>query len=151
MGFARPGSHLSYFDSAYIAKFYVDEPESASVRQLALSLGRVHCSAIGRIEVTSVFHRKWREGAFTEREYREVGAQFIDDSAAGLWTWLSITDALLVATAEAMFSLRKNVNIRTVDALHLVCARAHGLQRIYTNDRLMLLAAAEFGVEVKSV
>jgi len=142
---------VSYFDSAYIAKFYVDEPESDAVRQLAESLGRVHCSALGRIEVTSVFHRKWREGAFTVREHREVTAQFVDDCNAGLWTWLSVTDSLIANTAEAVRSLGKTIVIRTVDALHLVCAREHGLQRVYTNDRHMLLAATAFGVEAKAV
>lgn len=142
---------MSYFDSAYIAKFYVDEPESDAVRQLAESLGRVHCNALGRIEVTSVFHRKWREGAFTVREYREVTAQFVDDCNAGLWTWLSVTDSLIANTAEAVRSLGKTIVIRTVDALHLVCAREHGLQRVYSNDRHMLLAATAFGVEAKAV
>ena len=52
---------MSYFDSAYIAKFYVDEPESDTVRRLAETLGRV--------EVAGVFHGKWREDAFTEREF----------------------------------------------------------------------------------
>ena len=51
---------MSYFDSAYIAKFYVDEPESDAVRHLAETLARVHCCALGRIEVAGVFHRKWR-------------------------------------------------------------------------------------------
>jgi predicted nucleic acid-binding protein len=142
---------LSYFDSAYIAKFYVDEPESNAVRQLAESLGRVHCSALGRIEVTSVFHRKWREGAFTEREFREVSAQFNDDCAAGLWTWLSVTDNLIATTAESVRALSKNITIRSADALHLVCAREHGLPRVYTNDRHMLLAASVFGVEAVAV
>ena len=142
---------MSYFDSAYIAKFYVDEPDSDAVQQLAQSLGRVHCSALGRIEVTSVFHRKWREGAFSVREYREITAQFVDDCNAGLWTWLSVTDSLIVNVAEAVRSLGKTIVIRTVDALHLVCAREHGLQRVYTNDRHMLLAATAFGVEAKAV
>lgn len=142
---------MSYFDSAYIAKFYVDEPDSDAVRQLAQSLGRVHCSALGRIEVMSVFHRKWREGAFSVREYREITAQFVDDCNAGLWTWLSVTDSLIVNVAEAVRSLGKTIVIRTVDALHLVCAREHGLQRVYTNDRHMLLAATALGVEAKAV
>jgi uncharacterized protein len=142
---------LSYFDSAYIAKFYVDEPESNAVRQLAESLGRVHCSALGRIEVTSVFHRKWREGAFSEREFREVSAQFTDDCAAGLWTWLSVTDSLIEMTAESVCSLGKNITIRSADSLHLVSARAHGLACVYTNDRHMLLAALAFGVEAVAV
>ena len=138
---------MSYFDSAYIAKFYVDEPESSAVRQLAKSLGSVHCSALGRIEVSSVFHRKWRDGAFTDSEFREVSAQFADDCAAGLWTWLSVTENLIANTAESISALRKNITIRSADALHLVCAREHALRCVYTNDRHMLLAAAAFGVE----
>lgn len=138
---------MSYFDSAYIAKFYVDEPESDVVRKLAESLGRVHCCALGRIEVTSVFHRKWRDGAFSEGEYREVSAQFTDDCAAGLWTWLAVTDNLIANTTKSLGSLRKTITIRSADALHLVCARAHGLRRVYTNDQHMLLAAGAFGVE----
>ena len=142
---------MSYFDSAYIAKFYVDEPESHAVRQLAESLGRIHCSMFGRIEVTSVFHRKWREGAFTEREFNEVSAQFTDDCAAGLWTWLPVTDSLIATTAEAIRTLSKRITIRSADALHLVCAKAHGLRRVYTNDRHMLLAASVFGVETMAI
>lgn len=142
---------MSYFDSAYIAKFYVDEPESNAVRQLAESLGRVHCSALGRIEVSSVFHRKWREGAFTESEFREVSAQFTDDCKAGLWTWLAITDSLIEKTAESIRSLGKSITIRSADALHLVAAKSHGLPRVYTNDRHMLLAAQAFGVSAMTV
>jgi predicted nucleic acid-binding protein len=137
---------VSYFDSAYIAKFYVDEPESDAVRHLAETLVRVHCCALGRIEVAGVFHRKWREGAFSEREFREVSAQFTDDCAAGLWIWLTVTDRLVANAAELLRTLSKRITIRSADALHLVCAREHGLRRVYTNDRHMLRAAPAFGV-----
>jgi predicted nucleic acid-binding protein len=142
---------VSYFDSAYIAKFYVDEPESDAVRRLAESLGRVHCCALGRIEVAGVFHRKWREGAFTEREFREVSAQFSEDCVLGLWTWLSATNELIANAAESLRSLSKVTAIRSADALHLVCARENGLPRLYTNDRQMIRAAKAFGVEAVSI
>lgn len=98
-----------------------------------------------------MFHRKWREGAFTEAEFQEVSAQFTDDCAAGLWTWLAITDSLIAKTAESLRSLSKTITIRSADALHLVCAREHGLRRVYTNDRHMLLAAGAFGIEAVAV
>ena len=142
---------MSYFDSAYIAKFYVDEPESDAVRQLAQSLGRVHCCALGRVEVAGVFHRKWREGAFTEHEFHEVSAQFEDDCAAGLWTWLSVTDSLTGNAAVSFLTLEKRITVRSADALHLVCAREHGLLRVYTNDRHMLLAAPAFGIDAMAL
>lgn len=142
---------MSYFDSAYIAKFYVDEPESDAIRRLAETLGRVHCCALGRVEVAEVFHRKWREGAFSEHEFREVSSQFFDDCAAGLWTWLSVSDVLIANTAKSLRTLSKRVTIRSADALHLVCARENGLRRLYTNDRHMLRAASAFGVEARSI
>ena len=142
---------MSYFDSAYIAKFYVDEPESHAVRRLAETLGRVHCCSLGRVEVAGVFHRKWREGAFSEREFREVSAQFLDDCTAGLWIWLSVTDALIANTSESLRTLSKRITIRSADALHLVCARDNGLKRLYTNDRHMLRAATAFGVEARTI
>ncbi len=138
---------MSYFDSAYIAKFYVDEPESDALRRLAEKTVRVHCCALGRVEVAGVFHRKWREGAFSERQFHEISAQFADDCAAGLWIWLSVTDQLVANAAESLRTLGKGITIRSADALHLVCAREHGLRRVYTSDRHMLLAAPAFGVE----
>ena len=142
---------MSYFDSAYIAKFYVDEPDSDAVRRLADTLGRVYCCALGRIEVAGVFHRKWRESAFSEREFHEVLAQFTDDCTAGLWTWLSVTDRLIANAADSLRTLSKRITIRSADALHLACAREHGLRRVYTNDRRMLRAAPAFGIEAMGI
>ncbi len=135
---------MSYFDSAFIAKFYLDESDSDAVRKLAERLGRVHCSVIGRLEVAAVFHRKWREDAFSERAFREVSDQFTDDCAAGLWTWLPVTDDLMGVAAAAVRTLPKAVFLRSADVLHLVCAREHGFEEIYTNDRQMLGAASRF-------
>ena len=67
---------MSYLDSGYIAKFYVDEPDSPSVRRLTEALGEVHCAALGRAEVSAALHRKRREGVFGDAAFREVIAQF---------------------------------------------------------------------------
>ena len=64
---------VSYFDSSYIAKFYLDEPESEAVRRLAESLGQIRCAVIGQVEVAAVFHRKFREGAFAAGAFRACG------------------------------------------------------------------------------
>jgi hypothetical protein len=135
---------VSYFDSAFIAKFYLDEPGSEAVRSLAESLGEIRCVAIGRIEVAGVFHRKWRENAFSNLAFRETSDQFADDCAAGLWQWLPLTVALADAAASAIRRLPKSVFLRSADALHLTCAREHGLREIYSNDRHVLAAARHF-------
>jgi predicted nucleic acid-binding protein len=142
---------VTYFDSSYIAKFYLDEPESAAVRRLAESLGYIRCAVIGQIEVGAVFHRKLREGAFDAAAFRQILAQFNDDCGQGLWTWLPITTALAAASVEAFARLPPRVFLRAADALHLVCAREHGLQEIYTNDRHMSAAARLFRLKPMSV
>jgi predicted nucleic acid-binding protein len=142
---------VSYFDSAYIAKFYLDEPESDAVRHLAESLGRVRCAVLGQIEVAAVFHRKFREGAFDAGSFREVVAQFADDCEQGLWSWLPVTTALAARAATVFARLPRSVFLRAADALHLVCAQEHGLREIYTNDRHMSSAARHFRLKAITV
>ena len=142
---------MSYFDSSYIAKFYLDEPESAAVRQLAESLGQVRCAAIGQVEVAAVFHRKLREGAFDAGTFREVIAQYDDDCGQGLWTWLPLTTALAAKTVAAFARLPRPVFLRSADAVHLSCAHEHGFPEIYTNDRHMSAAARYFRLKPLAV
>ena len=142
---------MSYFDSSYIAKFYLDEPESDAVRRLAESLGHVRCSVIGQIEVPAVFHRKLREGAFDAAAFREVRGQFDEDCDQGLWTWLPLTSTLAARTAAAFARLPRQVFLRAADELHLICAQEHGLMEIYTNDRHMAAAARHFRLKPKTV
>lgn len=142
---------MSYFDSAFIAKFYLDEPESDAVRALAERLGRVCCNAFGRLEVASVFHRKWREGGIGVAAYKELCAQFDDDCAAGIWTWLPISPALIEVASKAIQRLPKTTFLRSADLLHIVSAREHGLKDIYSNDRHLLAAAKHLRVKAISV
>ena len=142
---------MSYFDSAFIAKFYLDEPESEPVRSLATELGLMHCSLLGRLEVSSVFHRKRREGAFSDAAYREVNHQFNDDCAAGLWTWLPITAAIIESAAATLARLPKATFLRSADLLHIVTALEHGLKDIYSNDRHLLMAAKQLKLRVPGI
>jgi predicted nucleic acid-binding protein len=138
---------VSYVDAGYIAKFYVDEPDSSSVRRLAESLAEVHCATLGRVEVSAALHRKLREGAFGEAPFREVIAQFEDDCAKGLWTWIPVTASLVAATVAAIRNAPKTLFIRAADAIHLTCARQSGFTEIYTSDRHMTGAAPHFRVK----
>ena len=60
-----------YLDSAYVAKFYVNEPDSSAVRQLVWEIERRSSSTWCLAEVACVFHRHVREGALSSRQ--EIG------------------------------------------------------------------------------
>ena len=142
---------MGYLDSGYIAKFYLDEPDSSAVRRLAESLGEVHCAALGRAEVSTALHRKLREGVFDEAAFREVLAQFEGDCASGLWTWIPVTIQVLAATVATIRHVPKSVFLRAADAIHLACARESGFREIYTGDRHMTVAAEHFSIRAVAV
>lgn len=141
---------MIYFDSAYIAKFYLTEPDSARVKSLAEEQGEVGCSALGRGEVAQVFHRKFREGSAGRAVTRTLFAQFEADCMQGLWNWFPLTDALIADTVAAFRRLPQSTSLRTADALHLVTAKAHGIKTVYTNDQRVLGAARLFKLSGKS-
>lgn len=141
---------MIYFDSAYIAKFYLTEPDSARVKSLAEAEGRVCCSTIGRIEVAQVFHRKLREGQINRTEARALFDQLDADCVKELWIWLPLTEELIAEAAAAFRRLSPKLVLRTADAIHLASAKAHGLKAVYTNDVRMLAAAGEFKLHGKS-
>ena len=62
---------MSYLDAAYIAKFYVEEPESERVRTHLDTAGSVASCVHARVEVVSVFHRKLREGLMPQAEFEQ--------------------------------------------------------------------------------
>ena len=138
---------MIYFDSAYLAKFYLDEPESDTVRARAAAYGEVVCCVLGRVEVASVFHRKWREKSRTKAECRTLLDQFEADCASGLWTWFPLSGAIVSVAAMKYRSLPDTVFLRAADAIHLACAAELGLAEIFTNDRQLLAAAPHFGLK----
>lgn len=142
---------MTYFDAAYIAKFYLDEPDSDRVRSLAEHTGEVACCIHGKIEVLTVFHRKLRERAFSAKAFEVLSDQFEADCESLLWEWLPLSAALVEGLSGRIRSLSARVFIRASDALHLASAAEQGFKEIYSNDRRLLEAAFHFGLRGLSV
>jgi predicted nucleic acid-binding protein len=141
---------VSYWDAAYIAKFYLDEPESGRVRALAEEDGHVSCSRFGYVETISVFHRKMREGVFGPKDLKEISLQLDADSQAGLWSWLPVSPAVLDLAGSTYRHLPKGVALRAGDALHLASARVNEIENVYSNDVRLLSAARYFDVSASN-
>lgn len=133
----------AYFDSALIAKFYLNEPGREAVRRLARHAGMVVSSGIAVAEVSAAFHRKFREGAVDRTVFKGLQGQFEYDVEQGLWKLVGPTEALLQQVHALFLRLDKSVFLRSLDALHLVTARAERFDRIYSNDRHLLAASAK--------
>lgn len=137
---------MIYFDSCYLAKLYLLESDSERVRARAEASDGLACCAIGRGEIVATFHRHFREGRLTQREFRLLASQVEADLDAGLWTALPVTSSLVESQAKRMAMLPASIFLRAADALHLTCAAEAGMREIYSSDRHLVLAAPLFGL-----
>lgn len=137
---------MIYLDSCYIAKFYLAEPDSPAVIAFAQRQSGICCLTLGKVEVTAVFHRKFREGIVDLAGFHLLCDQFESDCANGLWHWMPMNDALTGRCSQRFRALPSSVFLRAADALHLTCATEEGFAAIHTSDRHMVLAAPAFGL-----
>lgn len=135
-----------YLDSAYIAKYYVNEPDADAVRTLIREATGICSSAWALTEVTAVFHRHVREGSLSAAQGRELMDLFRTHVEGGLWSLAPVSDALLRTTTTLIRGLPKTVPLRAGDALHLATALDLGEPAIWTNDRHLLAAASHAGI-----
>ena len=140
-----------YFDAAYVAKCYLNEPDAAAVRTLARSSESLYTSALSVAEVACVFHRQRREGTLNAKSERIVRDQFLEDLAAQVWLLVPVTDKLLHRIETATRGLPANAFLRAGDAIHLVSASDAGVKEIWSNDRHLLASAGLFGLTPRSV
>ena len=142
---------MIYFDAAYVAKCYLNEPGADRVRRVAYDADGLASCECARLEFAGIVRRHAQERRLTRREAAAILAEFVDDERSGVWRWLGVTPALIGRARESVARLPARVFIRTLDVLHLECARDHGFREVYTNDRHMLSAARHFhlvGIDV---
>jgi predicted nucleic acid-binding protein len=140
-----------YFDSAYIAKCYVNEADSARVRALMRTSGGAQSSSLARAEVAATILRHLREGAFNPKQAVVLQTDFVKDVAAGVWTMIPVSDDFMARVAGRLARLPAATIVRAGDAVHLCAASEAGFIDVWTNDRHMLGAAPSFGLHGRSV
>ncbi|MBI3247536.1 MAG: type II toxin-antitoxin system VapC family toxin [Deltaproteobacteria bacterium] len=137
---------MSYFDSNYLFRLYWEDPGFVEVRACASRFPSLSCAVHGRVEVISTCHRKFREGAASNEQFRLLVQQFQNDCAQSAFTWLPLTSAVFQRVEEAYLHAPASTFLRAADALHLACAREYGFTEIYSNDRHLLAAAPLFAL-----
>jgi hypothetical protein len=139
-----------YVDSAYIAKYYVNEADSEQVRKLLRGASELCSSAWALVEVSCVLRRHVAEGSLTEEQGRELIELFRRHVEEGVWGLRPVSSGMLSRTSALVRSLPGDVALRAGDAIHVATALAEGEPAIWTNDRHLLAAARLVGLEGRS-
>ena len=125
---------MIFCDTSTIAKLYVPERESASVRRLVETEDEVCASELVRLELMGVFHRRLREGRWSRADFLAAIRQFSNDDIGGFWTWLPLDTPIIEAAAKTYTTLPDAVFLRSADCLHLITALHHNFTEIHTHD-----------------
>ena len=80
---------MIYFDAAYIAKCYLNEPGAERVREVAYGADGLASCELARLEFASILERHVRERHVTRREMTAVLKDFEEDEKNGVTrsTW----------------------------------------------------------------
>lgn len=140
-----------YLDSAYLAKYYVNERDSVAVRHAIRSASSRVSSIWAIAEVTCVFHRHVREGSISATHAHTLLHRFLGHIEDGTWKVAPVTDTLLRRVSFLVARLPAGVFLRAGDAVHLTTAADEGEAEIWTNDRHLLAAAPYFGLNGRTV
>jgi predicted nucleic acid-binding protein len=140
-----------YFDTAYIAKCYFNEPGAAKIRQFAKQASSLNSSALCIAELACVIHRNLRERSVSPAQAARVRDQLAEDIHNEVWRLIPMTNRLLQRVDSLVRGLPTDCFLRSGDAIHLTSAIDAGFQEIWTNDRHLLEAASRVGIRGRSM
>jgi hypothetical protein len=124
---------------------YFEDRGFEAVRELAAT-DTLACGQHGRAEIIAAFHSKMREGSMTKPVYRIALQQFLEESRAGAFTWIPLSQAVFERIESVFASLPQTIFLRAADAMHLSAAAENRFREIYSNDANLLAAASHFGL-----
>ena|ERR1700734_1407351 len=142
---------MIFCDTSAAAKIYVPERESRAVRRLFEAEDEVCLSELARLELMGGFHRRLREGIWTQADFLAAIRQFSNDDIGGFWTWLPLDKPIIETAAKTYATLPRTVFLRSSDCLHLVTALHHNFAEIYTYDTHQSVAASVLGLKAVSI
>ncbi len=139
-----------YYDTGVILKLYTTEPESPAVRRFVQRRKEpLHLNALHRSECISAFRLKAFRGECNDETAARAVADMEDDIATGVIRLVGIDwDTAWAACREIANAHASETGCRTLDALHVVCARQHAIREFVTTDRRQAAVAKRLGMRV---
>lgn len=137
---------MLYFDTSYLVRLYTKDAGWEKVRALAAT-DSLACCLHGQAEAVGAFHRKFRESAINQKEYRQLLAEFDRDCEAGGFNWLPLSTVVMKRLIKTFLNLPARVHLRAADAMHLACAAENSFKELYSNDVRLLDGASHFGLK----
>jgi hypothetical protein len=133
---------MNYFDASALAKRYVREIGSQSVRRL-LAAGVAATSRLSEVEVASAIARRAREGVLSAEQRDQLLAALSDDVPA-----LAMVELVPEVAAEARslllkHALRAGDSIQLASGLYLQRQSARPIRFVVYDERLATAARAE--------
>jgi predicted nucleic acid-binding protein len=105
-----------YLDTSSLVKLYVEEEDSPQIYDMLSDAGAAATSLIAYAEARAAFARRYREKAFTARQYKMLISSFHEDW--GRLLVLKVTEDLMRSSGE----LAERHGLRGFDAIHLSSA-----------------------------
>jgi predicted nucleic acid-binding protein len=112
-----------YFDTSAAVKHYWAEQGTARVDALLADAGSRHfLSALGVVELHSVFARLVRTGAITPAQFHRLRGGLLNDIASGLWTVVQVAPVDFQRAQQLIVRHGLARSHRTLDAIQLAVA-----------------------------
>ena len=136
-----------YIDTSALAKWYLNEANSAVFVQFLSSIDTAVISSLTQTEMRSLFSRRRRIGELSVAIETLLFSAFVEDIDRG-WLQIFPLDAARFAEATNLLSRYPAYSLRTLDALHLAQAAHCGVDALATADLVMAETAEAMGFDV---
>ena len=139
---------MSYWDTSALIKLYVPETDSQDFANYAQDHPIAFTAQLTAWEALTTFRRKEAEGVIQPGAARSLHEYLLKSGEAGLCCWVELSPVVESEFGNILnrcFQQKPPLLIRTLDAVHLACAKAAGETEIVATDRRLRAVAAFLG------
>jgi predicted nucleic acid-binding protein len=138
---------IIYFDTSALAKWYLKEARSDDVEKYIQEHGPVDISDLTVVEMRTLLARRRRERNIDPKTEIKIYASFEEDIRQKFLICHPLPVGL-AAGAVNLLSVLFDLQLRTLDALHLTIAKEIQTEVLATADRIMAIGAEAIGFSV---